>query len=566
MHDFVIRHGTVIDGTGQAPFSGDVAIDDGKISALGRVTGQGKREFDAKGQLVTPGWVDAHTHYDGQAPWDSEMTPSAWHGVTSIVMGNCGVGFAPARREQHDWLINLMEGVEDIPGAALVEGLKYNWESFPQYLDALEEMPRTINVAAQMPHHALRVYVMGERAVNNEDATDADIAEMARLTREAIEAGALGFTTSRTYVHRTSEGAHVPGMYAAPDELIGIAREMGKVGRGAFGMISDFVDEEADIDWMRRIVAESGRPLWFLLTRWDHEGDKWKRMLNHTAKAAADGLDIRAQVANRPIGALMSLAGSLHPFVGHRTYKAIAHLPLAERAAKMREPHTRQAILTEERNVKSPFMKTVTQDFHKLYPLEEPLDFEPTPDKSVAGIAAQQGRQPAEVAYDLLASGDGSQIFFFPLVNYGEGDLEVVREMMTHPQTLLGLGDGGAHCGVICDASMPTTLLSHWARDRQRGQKLPLEWLVKRQTSDNARYFGMHDRGALRIGLRADINVIDFDALDVGLPHIVHDLPAGGRRFIQRATGYTATLVAGETIVEHDELTGKKPGRLFRGA
>ncbi|MEM7254587.1 MAG: amidohydrolase family protein [Pseudomonadota bacterium] len=563
MYDIVIRNGTILDGTGTEAYLGDVAVANGKIVGIGAsVDGRGHREIDAQGQLVIPGWVDAHTHYDGQATWDAEMTPSAWHGVTTIVMGNCGVGFAPAKAEQHGWLIELMEGVEDIPGAALAEGLEYNWESFPEYLDALESQSRTIDVAAQMPHHALRVYVMGERAVNNEDATADDIATMARLTGEAINAGALGFTTSRTYVHRTSKGDHVPGMYAAPDELVGIAKGM---GGGAFGMISDFVDEDADMAWMRRVVAESGRPLWFLLTRWDHEGDKWKRMLDRTAAAAADGLDIRAQVANRPIGALMSLAGSLHPFIGHREYKAIAHLPVAERAAKMREKAVRLAILSEERNVKSPFMKTVTQDFHKLFPLVEPLDFEPTADKSVQAIAEREGRTPAEVAYDLLSAGDGGQTFFFPLVNYGEGDLEVVRAMMTHPQTLLGLGDGGAHCGVICDASMPTTLLSHWARDRQRGDKLPLEWLVKRQTADNADYFAMHDRGRLKAGLRADINIIDFDQLNVGLPHIVHDLPAGGRRFVQRAKGYTATLVNGEVIVENDELTGRRPGRLFRG-
>ena len=565
MHDLVIRGGLVVDGTGNPRFSGDVAVDDGTISAMGKVTGRGRREIDARDRLVTPGWVDCHTHYDGQATWDPDMTPSIWHGVTTVVMGNCGVGFAPARPEQHEFLISLMEGVEDIPGAALAEGLDYQWESFPQYLDRLEKMPRTMDVAAQMPHHALRVYVMGERAARHEDATAADISAMADLTREAIEAGALGFTTSRTYVHRTSQGDQVPGTFAAPDELIGIAQGMGKAGRGAFGMISDFTDEDADMTWMREIVRTSGRPLWFLLTRWDHEGDKWRRMLERTSQAAEDGLDIRAQVSSRPIGVLMGLQCSLHPFIAHRGYRPLNDLPHAERARRLRDPDLRRAILSEELSPKSPFMKTVVNDFHKLYPMANPMDYEPTFEASVAGLAHRQGISPSELAYDLLTEGDGERIFFFPLVNYGDGDCETIREMMQHPRTLVGLGDGGAHCGVICDASMPTTMLSHWGRDRSRGDRLPLEWLVRRQTADNADYFGLSDRGRLAVGARADINVIDFDNLRVELPRIVHDLPAGGRRLIQEAVGYDATIVAGELVSQAGELTGARPGKVIRG-
>jgi N-acyl-D-aspartate/D-glutamate deacylase len=493
------------------------------------------------------------------------MTPSVWHGVTSIVMGNCGVGFAPARAEQHEWLISLMEGVEDIPGIALTEGLEYRWESFPEFLDSLEQRPRTVDIGAQMPHHALRVYVMGARGARNENATPDDIHEMAKLTRQAIEAGALGFTTSRTYVHRTSGGDPVPATNAAPEELIGIAREFGKAGRGNFGMISDFVDEASEISWMREVIKVSGRPLWFLLVRWDHEGDKWRRMLAATQQAADDGLDMRAQVANRPIGTLMGLGTSLHPFIGHRSYKPLAQLPLAERARQMRDPSIREAILSEERTFKSAFMRTVSQDFHKLYPLLDPVDYEPKRENSVAGIAERQGLDPKALAYDMITEGDGDRMFFFPLNNYAEGNLDTVKEMMTHPRTLLGLGDGGAHCGAICDASMPTTLLTHWARDRARGEKLPLEWLVKRQTLDNAHYFGMHDRGAIEVGLKADLNVIDFDALQVGVPHIVHDLPAGGRRLVQTASGYEQTIVAGEVIVQDGELTGNRPGRVIRG-
>ncbi len=566
MHDIVIRGGTIIDGTGKPRYSADVAVDDGRISAVGPVASQGKREIDATDRLVMPGWVDCHTHYDGQATWDADMTPSAWHGVTSVVMGNCGVGFAPAKADQHDYLISLMEGVEDIPGSALAEGLEYNWESFPQYLDALAAMPRTMDVAAQMPHHALRVYVMGERAANHEDATADDIARMADLTEEAIRAGALGFTTSRTYVHRTSEGDQVPGTFAAPEELVGIARGMGRAGAGAFGMISDFEDEDADMAWMRRIVQESGRPLWYLLTRWDHEGDKWRRMLARTAAAAADGIDIRAQVSSRPIGLLMGLQCSLHPFVAYSGYREVKHLPPAELAAALREPGRRQAILDEVKQPKSGLMKTVIKDFHKLFPMSEPMDYEPGYEASVAGLAEKAGVDAKAMALDLLSKGDGTRLFFFPIVNYGDGDSESIREMMQHPNTLVGLGDGGAHCGVICDASMPTTLLTHWGRDRTRGDRLALEWLVKRQTSDNAAYFGLHDRGRLAVGTKADINVVDFDNIGVRLPRMVNDLPAGGRRLIQEAHGYDATIVSGTVVSEHGELTGARPGQLIRGA
>ncbi|MEM7407932.1 MAG: amidohydrolase family protein [Pseudomonadota bacterium] len=565
MHDLVIRNGTIIDGTGAPRRSGDLAIDDGRISAIGNVAARGRREVDARDRLVLPGWVDAHTHYDGQATWDPDMTPSAWHGVTTIVMGNCGVGFAPAHAHQHDYLISLMEGVEDIPGTALAEGLTYNWESFPEYLDALEAMPRTMDIAAQMPHHALRIYVMGERAARHEDATAEDISRMADLTEEAIRAGALGFTTSRTYVHRTSQGDQVPGTFAAPEELVGIARAMGKTGRGAFGMISDFDNEDLDMEWMRRIVTESGRPLWFLLTRWDHEGDKWRRMLDRTVEANADGLDIRAQVACRPIGVLMGLQCSLHPFVSHSAYRDLRGLPPAERAARLRDPDVRAAVLSEQKNPKSGLMKTIVNDFHKLFPMHHPMNYEPDFAASIAGLAQAQGVEPKELAYDMLTAGDGDTIFFFPLVNYGDGDCESIREMICHPNSLIGLGDGGAHCGVICDASMPTTLLTHWGRDRDRGDRLDLEWLVKRQTWDNAEYFGMFDRGRLQVGARADINVVDFDRMNVRLPYIVNDLPAGGRRLIQEADGYDATLVAGEVVSENGELTGARPGRLVRG-
>ena len=565
MHDLVIRDGTIVDGTGAPSHVGDVAIDGAHISAVGGALGPARRDIDAEGHLVTPGWVDIHTHYDGQATWDAQMTPSSWHGVTTVVMGNCGVGFAPVRPDEHDWLISLMEAVEDIPAAVLNEGLPWGWESFPEYLDVLDAMPRAIDVAAQMPHGALRAYVMGERGVNNETATAADIAEMAALTRAALEAGAVGFTTSRTRLHRTADGSMTPEMTAGRDELVGIAGALRAAGRGAFGLVSDFADMDAEFAWMQEVAAESGRPVWFLLVQSDRDPERWRRMLERCRESADAGAPITAQVAGRAVGLMLGLEGSLNPFVSRPSYREIAGLPLAERVARMRDPEVRARILSETVSHKEPLMTDVTSAFHKMFPLGDPPDYEPAPEQSIAAIAAREGRGAAEVAYDMLLRRDGRELLFFPAFNYSHGDLETIREMLLDPHTVLGLSDGGAHCGLICDASVPTFMLSHWARDRGRGDKLPVEQVVRAQTRDTAALYDMHDRGVLAPGRKADVNVIDLDGLRLKPPEMVYDFPAGGRRLIQKAEGYRATLVAGVPTYEGGEATGALPGVVVRG-
>ncbi len=565
MHDLVIRNGTIVDGTGAPGHVGDLAIDGAHISAVGGALGPARRDIDAEGHLVTPGWVDIHTHYDGQATWDAQMTPSSWHGVTTVVMGKCGVGFAPARPDQHDWLIGLMEGVEDIPAAVLNEGLPWGWESFPEYLDVLGAMPRAIDVAAQMPHGALRAYVMGERGANNEPATADDIAEMAALTSAALDAGAAGFTTSRTRLHRTADGAKTPEMHAGREELVGIASALRAAGRGAFGLVSDFNDMDAEFDWMRQVAVESGRPVWFLLVQADWEPDRWRRMLDLCRQSADAGAPITAQVAGRAVGLMLGLEGSLNPFVSRPSYREIADLPLAERVARMRDPEVRARILSETVRHREPLMIDVTSAFHKMFPLGDPPDYEPAPEKSLAAIAAREGRPAADVAYDMLLRRDGRELLFFPAFNYTGGDLETIREMLLDPHTVLGLSDGGAHCGLICDASVPTFMLSHWARDRGRGEKLPVEQVVRAQTRDTAALYDMGDRGVLAPGRKADVNVIDLDGLRLKPPEMVYDFPAGGRRLIQKAEGYRATLVAGVPTFENGEATGALPGAVVRG-
>jgi N-acyl-D-amino-acid deacylase len=569
MHDLVIRGGSIVDGTGAEQKTGDIAVDNGVISEVGGKAGPAKREIKADGLLVTPGWVDIHTHYDGQATWDPELASSSWNGSTTILFGNCGVGFAPVRSEHHDALIDLMEGVEDIPGIALAEGLSWDWESFPEYLDALERQERVIDVGAQMPHHALRVYVMGERAIRHEAATDEDIATMARLTEEALKAGAFGFTTSRTDQHKTTTGDMVPGRYSQTKELVSIGRALGKAGTGAFGMISDFEDEAAEFEWMTRLGAEIKRPMWFLLTDRSYDPQRWRRLLAGAKEAGKSGADITAQIAGRPVGLILGLTTSLTSFSVRSKFKALEGLPIAERLAKLRDPAVKRAILGEEVSARlldilPPLQREITTRWDRMYPLGDPPNYEPSPDQSVAAIANREGKSPEEWAYDYLVAGDGSSKFLFPVTNYVSGDLEPVREMLTDPKTLLGLSDGGAHCGLICDASVPSFMLAHWARDRSRGERLPLEWVVKRQTSETADFFGFKDRGRLQVGKKADLNLIDFDNLRPRAPEIVNDLPAGGKRLIQKVDGYEATIVSGEPIFERGIATGARPGRLVR--
>ncbi|MSO77878.1 MAG: D-aminoacylase [Alphaproteobacteria bacterium] len=569
MHDLVIRGGSIVDGTGNARFTGDVAIDGDRIASVGGKAGPARRVIEADGQLVTPGWVDVHTHYDGQATWDPVLAPSSWHGATTIMFGNCGVGFAPARPEHRDALIDLLEGVEDIPGAALHEGLKWDWQSFPEFLDALERMPRTIDIAAQMPHHPLRVFAMGERAIRHERATADDIQLMHRLTLEAMQAGAFGFTTSRTESHKTTRGENVPGRFAAEDELFGIGTALGKAGRGAFGMLSDFEDEGAEFDWMTRLYQATGRPLWFLLTDRSNDPERWRRIMAGVRKARQAGASITAQVAGRPVGLILGLTTSLNPFTAKPSFAALAKATPAERLARLRDPGVRQQIIEEAVSDKllailPPLQRAIATRWDRMYPLGDPPDYEPPAERSIAAMAERTNQTPAEYCYDYLTGADGGRMLFFPVVNYVFGDHGVVHEMITDPATLLGLGDGGAHCGLICDASLPSFMLTHWVRDRARGPRLPLEWVVKRQTSETADYFGFHDRGRLVPGLKADINVIDFDRLRLHHPEMVFDLPAGGRRLVQKVDGYRATIVSGEPIFEAGEETGARPGRLVR--
>jgi N-acyl-D-aspartate/D-glutamate deacylase len=566
MHDLVIRGGTIVDGSGDAAREGDVAIDGDRIAAVGDVSERGREEVDAGGALVTPGWVDIHTHYDGQATWDPYLTPSCWHGVTTVVMGNCGVGFAPAKPDRHDWLIGLMEGVEDIPGTALAEGIRWKWETFPEYLDALEEMPRAMDVGTQVPHGAVRAYVMGERGAKNEKPTPEDIEAMAEIVREGIAAGALGFSTSRTMLHRAIDGEPVPGTFAGEDELLGIGRVLGELGQGVFEMASDLAPEEREFVWMEKLSAMTGRPITYALLQNDGDTLQWRRLLDLTQKAAARGTRVTAQIAARPTGLLMNWEGTAHPFQFHKAYREIASLPIHERLKRLQDPEVRQRIVAETPEFDNPFAGYVLTAFHKMFQLGDPPDYEPAPEKSVAAIAEREGRTPQEVVYDLLLQRGGRELVYLPVLNYSDGDFEPIREMLLHPNTVVSLSDGGAHCGVICDAGTPTFLLTHWVRDRTRGERLPLEYMVRRQTAETAALYGLHDRGILAPGKKADVNVIDFDRLRLMPPELVFDLPACGRRLIQKADGYRATIKSGQVTFEGGDPTGALPGKLLRGA
>ena len=569
MHDIVIRGGSIVDGTGVPRRTGDIAIEGDRIVAVGGKAGRARRDIDADGLLVTPGWVDVHTHYDGQATWDPLLTPSSNLGSTTVLFGNCGVGFAPARPRDRDSLIDLMEGVEDIPGIALAEGLKWDWESFPEFLDALERQERTIDVGAQIPHHPLRVYVMGERAIRREPATREDIAEMRRLTEEAMRAGAFGFTTSRTNSHKTLSGDLVPGRDAEVDELLGIGKALESFDYGAFGMNSDFDDEALELDWMTQLAKETRRPVWFLLIDHALDPQRWRRLIAGVHAARAKGADITAQVAGRPIGSILGLTTSMTPFSIRPAFAALEKLPFEQLLARLRDPTVRREILDQapspELLSKLPqFRQQIATRWDRMYVLGDPPDYEPEADRSIAAIAARDGKRPDEAAYDYLTGGDGKRLLFFPTVNYVTGDHEPVREMLLDSATMLGLSDGGAHCGLISDASVPTFMLTHWARDRRRGPGLQLEWVVKRQTSETADFFGLKDRGRVAPGQRADLNLIAFNDLTLHAPEIVHDLPAGGRRLMQRADGYEMTLVAGTPVFERGQHTGAMPGKLVR--
>jgi N-acyl-D-aspartate/D-glutamate deacylase len=572
MHELDIRGATVVDGTGARARTDDVAIDAGVVTEVGDLHGTAaEHEIDADGLLVTPGVVDVHTHYDGQVTWDPLLTPSSWHGVTTLVMGNCGVGFAPVRPGSEEWLIQLMEGVEDIPGTALAEGITWGWESFPDYLDVLEQLPRVLDVGTQVPHGAVRAYVMGERGARNEPATPEDIAEMARIVRDGIAAGALGFSTSRTIMHRAVDGEPVPGTFAAEDELFGIGRALGDLGAGVFELApagvmgEDALAPEREVDWMRRLAAAIRRPVSFALLQHNQAPEQWRDLLKLAEEANAEGADLRPQVAGRPLNMLVGWQ-TFHPFKDRPTYVRLAELPLAERIVELRKPEVKAAILAEKPAQLEGILQFVLTSLDRIYPMGEPPVYEPGPDTSVAAIAAREGRDDEDVLYDLMLQHDGRELLMMALLGYSHGNLEAIKDMLLHPNTALGLSDGGAHCGVICDASTPTTMLTHFVRDRSAGERIPLEVAVRKMTSDTARLYGLGDRGVLAPGYKADVNVIDFDRLNLRLPELVFDLPGGARRLVQRADGYVATVVSGEVTFREGEPTGARPGRLVRGA
>ena len=562
MHDLVIRGGSVVDGSGSAPRGADVAVDNDRITAVEPRAGRGHREIDAAGLLVTPGFVDIHTHYDGQATWDPYLTPSSLHGVTTVVFGNCGVGFAPVRRGAAPYLINLMEGVEDIPETVLAEGVTFEWESFPEYLDALAATPKVMDIGAQVPHGALRFYVMGERGTDHtQTPTDAEIEAMGVLLEEALRAGALGFTTSRTIKHKAKDGRFTPGLSAREPELFGLAHAMKRAGRGVIEVNSDFGPGEFEA--LRDAAAAAGRPLSLLLIQVDRAPELWRETLAQIHAARAAGLDVNAQVGCRPIGIILGLETSVHPFLTHPAWMAMADLSPDQRYERLQRDAELRRVLVQEHPDNE---HTRAMDFAltRAYLLDDRLDYEPEPSRSVATIARAQNRHPWDVALEMMLSENGQGLLLNTFENYTDGDLNVVREMLTDEATVLGVADGGAHVGLICDAGSPTFLLSHWARDRKRGPGLPLGFLVHKQTRQTALAYGLSDRGLLAPGYKADINVIDFERLRLRKPHVVYDLPAGGKRLMQRADGYRHTFVAGCETLRDGEHTGELPGRLLR--
>ena len=569
MHDLVIRNGLLVDGSGAPGRHADVTVDDGIVTSVDAAgtAGRARQSIDADGALVTPGFVDIHTHYDAQASWDPYLTPSSWHGVTTVVMGNCGVGFAPAAPDRHEWLIALMEGVEDIPGSAMTEGITWDWTTYPEYLGALAARPYVIDVGSQIAHGALRAFVMGARGAANETATDADIAEMAAQVETALRAGALGFSTSRTPLHRSKDGELVPGTNADARELLGIGAAIRRAGHGVFQFAPEHaILPVAEWPWMRELAAVTGQPVSVNLNQPDQAPEVWRDVLRLLDEAHADDLPIYAQVAGRTIGILYCLHGSVHPLLFHPAYTEIAHLPMPERLVALTDPERRRRIVHDVPDDGGLFAKVVLANLGSIWPVADgDIDYEPSADQSVAARAARTGTPAMELVLDQLLAHDGNGMLYAPFFNYAYGDLSMTYEATLHPHTRMGLSDAGAHCGAICDGGTPTFMLTHWTRDRTRGPKLPLEYVVHRQTLQTAQLYGLGDRGLVAPGLRADLNVIDYDGLSFGTPRMAFDLPAQGRRLVQRASGYRATFVAGEQTVADDEFTGALPGRLLRG-
>jgi N-acyl-D-aspartate/D-glutamate deacylase len=564
MYDLIIKNGLIYDGIGSEPFAADIAISDEKIVKIGPLDKEAKNTIDATGKIVTPGFVDIHTHYDGQVTWDPYLRPSTYHGVTTVVMGNCGVGFSPCKPDQRGWLIGLMEGVEDIPGTALHEGIDWEWESFPEYLNALEKKPLAIDVGTQIPHGAVRAYVMGERGINHEEATEEEIDEMKQIVQEAVEAGAYGFSTSRTEKHNDVNGNLTPSITAHKTELVEIAKALGEINKGVLQGISDFYDFDSEFDIFKSMSSESGRPISITVEQQDARPDWWLKLLDGIEDAQSQGINMFGQVPPRATGILMGLTATLNPFRFHPSYMEIADLDLEERVKIMKDPVFKEKLLNENPVSINSLVDEIVNAYGKMFKLGEPANYEPDPDDSFESIGKRSTMSPQAIAYEVMLEKEGRALIYHPLFNYLPGDLSLVEKMLKHPFTIAGLGDAGAHCGAISDASFPTTLVQHWSRDRSRGDKIPLKTVIKMQTSETASLLGIDDRGVIKEGYKADINIIDYEGLTLHEPEIINDLPAGGRRLVQKASGYDYTIVSGEVAFIKGEATGALNGRLIR--
>ena len=568
MHDLVIRGGTLVDGTGSKPFQADVAIDGGLITAVGKIDAAGREEIDATGKIVTPGFVDVHTHYDGQATWDAEMAPSSWHGVTTVVMGNCGVGFAPAKPDRHEWLISLMEGVEDIPGTALAEGMTWDWETFPQYLDALEKLPRTVDVGTHVPHGAVRAYVLGDREQPGAIPTEADIAEMSRIVEEGVRAGALGFSTSRTVLHKSVDGELVPGTTATAEELIAIGRAMGRVGHGVFEMASDLRRDWNEFEWMGQLSRETGLPVTFAALQSIAKELPLEEQISEMRAQNDNGANIVAQIALRGNGIIMAWQGTVHPFRFRPAWAEIDALSWDEKLKHLKDPAFRQRMITEPNEIPesdiADLYRVIAGGWPVQFQMDPDFNYEPGVTESIAARAAAAGVSGEEYAYDLLMKDEGKGFIYFPVLNYRDGNLNFLEDLQLADDTVNSLSDGGAHCGTICDAASPTFMLQHWVRDRA-GKRIALEHAIKRQCRDTAVLYGLHDRGLIQPGLLADINVIDMDRLKLGKPWLAFDLPANGKRLLQKADGYVATIKSGQITFREGVMQGPTPGIVLRG-
>ena len=583
IHDLVIRNGNIVDGSGKKPFLGDIAIDEGNITKVGEVINSGKKEIDADGNLVSPGWVDIHTHYDGQVCWDPYLTPSSWHGVTTVVMGNCGVGFAPVKPGDENFLIQLMEGVEDIPGTALHEGIDWEWETFPEFLDAIERKEFVMDLGFMIGHGPVRSYVMGyDRCQNQVDASKDEINQMSEIVEKAINAGALGFSTSRTILHRDVHGVYVPGTEASSEEMMELAFAVDRAGEGTLEIVSDWLDQEIEMSWMKEYVEKSDCGLTVLQTN----GDSVKTIL-YCEEQFLKGKNVRPQFPGRNVGLMFGLESSLHPFIGHPSYKDISHLPLNERLSIMRDPAFKQKILNESPSFREDLQKAAKEqksnktkeeikaeaeigkklisNYETQFILSDPPNYEPTREDSIAYLAEQRKQSEEEVIYDELTKDDGKSLIYACFTPYENHKLKFVETFYKLKSSVAGGSDGGAHCGLICDASMPTTNLSHWARDRSAGNKIPLELIIRKQTKDTAETYGLFDRGEIKAGMIADINIIDFEKLNVSLPKMIFDLPKGGKRLVQESFGYLTTIKSGEVVYENGQATGTLPGQVVRG-